>query len=71
LTALVKTLSSADAAGATSVHSTLQRWQREAALDGIRNPERLMELDGLERGRWESFWAEVEGVRQLARIKIP
>jgi hypothetical protein len=46
------------------------RWQREKALAGVRDPDRLRDLPETERRLWESFWAEVEAARRLGRSKV-
>jgi tetratricopeptide (TPR) repeat protein len=52
----------------SAVQSALQRWQREKALAGIREPEELAKTPEPERAAYLRFWADVQGllVRCLA-----
>jgi eukaryotic-like serine/threonine-protein kinase len=42
------------------VRSALERWRREKALAGIREPEEVARLPGSERADYIQFWADVQ-----------
>lgn len=51
--------------GRSTARSVLQRWRREKALAGIREPEELAQLPESERANYIRFWADVDN--QLVR----
>jgi tetratricopeptide (TPR) repeat protein/tRNA A-37 threonylcarbamoyl transferase component Bud32 len=61
-----KQLEDADAKTRKAVHQTLQHWQKDADLAGVRGEEALAKLPEAERAAWQQFWAEVETLRQKA-----
>jgi Flp pilus assembly protein TadD len=53
-----------DAKAHEQVQQTLQQWQADADLAGIRDPEALAKLPKEERDACRKLWAEVEAVRK-------
>jgi hypothetical protein len=63
--AWAKVLESGDAKSRPVVAQTLQHWQADPDLAGVRDPEALAKLPEAEQAAWRSLWAEVDAV--LAR----
>jgi tetratricopeptide (TPR) repeat protein/tRNA A-37 threonylcarbamoyl transferase component Bud32 len=55
-----KHLEGADAKTRQAVRQTLQRWQKDAALDSVRDKEALAKLPEADRAAWQQLWADVE-----------
>jgi tetratricopeptide (TPR) repeat protein len=49
-----------------AVQKTLQHWQEDADLAGVREPATLDKLPEAERGDWKKLWADVEALRKKA-----
>jgi serine/threonine-protein kinase len=50
-----------------TVERTLQRWQADPDLAGVRDQAGLARLPDVEREAWERIWADVEALRKQAR----
>jgi hypothetical protein len=59
-------LADADAKTRQAVQQTLQHWQQDPDLAGVRGKEALAKLPEAERTAWQQLWAEVETLRQKA-----
>jgi hypothetical protein len=51
------------------VGQTMQHWQRDRDLAGVRDQGALAQLPEAERAAWQQLWAEVEALRQRAQAK--
>ncbi len=51
----------------TVVAQTLQHWQEDADLAGIREPDALEKLPEGERKEWRNLWAEVAELLKKAQ----
>ena len=59
-----------DAGGAQArplVQQTLQHWQADPDLAGVRDADALAKLPEAERAAWRSLWAEVDALLARAR----
>jgi hypothetical protein len=45
-----------------AARKTLQLWQNDADLGGVRSPDALAKLPEAERDEWRKLWAEVEAL---------
>jgi tetratricopeptide (TPR) repeat protein len=52
------------AANQAVVRQTMQHWQKDAALAGVRDKEGLGKLPVDERAAWEKLWADVDALRK-------
>jgi tetratricopeptide (TPR) repeat protein len=50
----------------SDVRGQLERWQRDAALAGVRDAEALARLGADERASWQQFWRDVDELRAEA-----
>jgi tetratricopeptide (TPR) repeat protein len=62
-----KTLDSGDARARRVVRQTLEHWQTDPHLAGVRDGDALAKLPEEERGVWRSLWAEVDALLARAR----
>jgi hypothetical protein len=67
LTAWSKFLERGKRQARATVERTLQHWQAEPDLAGVREKAGLAKLPAVEREAWEKFWADVEALRKRAR----
>jgi hypothetical protein len=67
LAAHAKQLQAANPNGRAAVERTMQHWQKDADLAGVRDREALSKLPEAERKEWESHWAEVQHLIARAR----
>jgi tetratricopeptide (TPR) repeat protein len=56
---------------ATTVTRTLQQWQNDAALAGVRDEQALKSLSADERAAWRDLWAAIESLRSQAEKGTP
>jgi hypothetical protein len=49
------------------IQHTLQHWQQDTALAGVRDDQALAKLPRTERAVWQNLWTDVEAVRKQAR----
>ncbi len=54
-----------------AIVQTLNHWQQDTDLAGIRDSESLAKLPEAERKEWQSLWADVEALLKRAREKSP
>jgi tetratricopeptide (TPR) repeat protein/tRNA A-37 threonylcarbamoyl transferase component Bud32 len=57
-----KQLESADTQGRAALQRTLQHWQQDADLAGVREAKALAKLPETERTTWDQLWADVEAL---------
>ena len=62
-----KVLDAGDAQARPVVAQTLQHWQADSDLAGVRDADALAKLPESERGAWRSLWAEVDALLARAR----
>jgi serine/threonine-protein kinase len=60
-------LDSGDVQAGPVVRRTLEHWQADPDLAGVRDTDALAKLPEAERGAWRSLWAEVDAL--LARVR--
>ena len=48
------------------VQQTLQHWQADTDLAGVRDADALAKLPEAERGAWRALWAEVDALLEAA-----
>jgi hypothetical protein len=60
LAAHAKQLQAANPNGRAAVERTMQHWQKDADLAGVRDREALAKLPDSERKEWDALWAEVQ-----------
>jgi hypothetical protein len=51
------------------LQKTLQHWQRDADLAGVRDAATLAKLPADEREAWQQFWADVAELLKKAEAK--
>jgi len=71
LAAWTKVLETGPAQAKSAVAPTLQHWQQDIDLAGVRDPQALEKLPEAERKRWRDLWAEVGTLLNKARRKHP
>lgn len=52
---------------ASAVRQQMQHWLQDTDFAGVRGPDALAKLAEAERQDWLKLWAEVDGLRQVAR----
>jgi tetratricopeptide (TPR) repeat protein/tRNA A-37 threonylcarbamoyl transferase component Bud32 len=57
-------LKDADGKGRAALQQSLQHWQQDADLAGVRGEKALAHLPEAERAAWQQLWAEVETLRK-------
>jgi WD40 repeat protein/tRNA A-37 threonylcarbamoyl transferase component Bud32 len=62
-----KTLQAGNPKVREAVPQTIQRWQRDSDLAGVRNKQALAALPEAERHAWEQLWADVAALLDRAR----
>jgi hypothetical protein len=60
LASRAKQLQAANPNGRAAVERTMQDWQKDADLAGVRDPEARAKLPEAERNEWDALWAEVQ-----------
>ena len=54
-----------------AIVKTLQHWQKDTDLAGIRDPEARARLPEAEQNAWRAFWAEVDALLKKAQGDRP
>ncbi len=54
-----------------AVSQALRTWQRNAGLDGVRDPDALAKLPEAERDEWRKLWQDVENVLKVCSESPP
>ena len=52
---------------AAVLHQTLQHWQKDTDLAGVRDAQALAQLPEAERQEWQALWSDVTTLRKRAR----
>jgi hypothetical protein len=66
-----KLLESGDNQQRAAICRTLQHWQEDSNLTGIRDPKALAKLTEEERKAWEALWAEVAELLKKVQDVFP
>jgi len=69
LIAWTKVLESAKPEARATVRQTLQHWQKDPDLAGLRDQAALDKLPAAERDAWQRLWADVGALLQRAQEK--
>jgi tetratricopeptide (TPR) repeat protein len=69
LAAWTKEATKGSASAKAAVRQTLEHWQKDSDLAGVRDKAALAKLPKEEQQAWRKLWADVEAVRKRAQAK--